>query len=317
MESDVKMMYAGEKPWHGIGKELDNPPTFKEAIINAGMDWGVEIRKIKTDPGDIFLPGKFAVIRKDNEATLGIVGSKRKFIQNTDSFGFFDKLIEKKNATYHTAGIIGQGEKIWILVKLSDVIKVTSEDTVDQFLLCSNNHDGKGARRIFFAPIRSISQNTLNVALKKNFNQIKSICNVGDVEEKSISLEEILGNSKKYYDDFEVKSGFLVSKQVSSGDIDEYLNNCFHDYEQKAKKVKNMITRVRENFEEEGKMIPSIAGTYWALFNAYIGYIDHQRATKGDNDYDRKSNHLNSIWLGSSVKLKQRGWDVAMKMASK
>ena len=309
------MMYVDEVPWHGIGVGLDNPATSKEAIIAAGMDWEVEIQEIKTET-DIPIPWKRAIMRKDKNIPIGVVGKKYQFLQNIDAFSFFDSIVGESRAIYHTAGVLGRGEKIWILAKLPSHICVAKDDDVEEYLLLVNSHDGKGSIRLFFTPIRVVCKNTLNIALRGGEKQGASVRHVGKVMDKITDVRKILEKTHRFYTDFGDSSKFLANKQADSVAVDAYIDACFHGYAKEAKKVKNMMSKVRENFEEENKKLPSIAGTYWALFNGYVGYIDHARATKGEDDDVRKSNHLNSIWLGDSVKLKQKAWDIAIKMAS-
>jgi len=37
------MFYQGEIPWHRLGTKVDHVLTSEEAIIEAGLDWDVEL----------------------------------------------------------------------------------------------------------------------------------------------------------------------------------------------------------------------------------------------------------------------------------
>ena len=42
MSANVEtMFYVREKPWHGLGTEVQEAPTSADALICAGLDWEV------------------------------------------------------------------------------------------------------------------------------------------------------------------------------------------------------------------------------------------------------------------------------------
>lgn len=309
------MMYVGEKPWHGIGTVLDHPPTALEAIQASGLDWDVELQSLKTEK-DIVLTEKKAIVRLDNNEVLGTVGNRFKYVQNKAAFSFFDGPVSEGLAEYHTAGALGKGEKIWVLAKMPDNVKVAKNDEVGKFLLFTNSHDGKGAVRMFFTPIRVVCSNTLNVAMTKAIGQGISLRHVGNIDEKLAAAQDAMHKAITYYSTFDENAKILTKTQIDEVKFNKFIKAVFPaPYKVESSKVKNLIDKVRENFEEEGRVLPNIAGTAWALFNGYVGYVDYQRATKGENEVDRKSNKLSSIWFDSGVKFKQMAWDSVMKMS--
>ncbi len=62
---EVEMAYAGNKPWHGLGQQLDAPATAAEAIKAANIGWTVSRRDLITLDGAPAEEWK-AITRDDN-----------------------------------------------------------------------------------------------------------------------------------------------------------------------------------------------------------------------------------------------------------
>ena len=172
----ASMFYVGETPWHKLGTKLENPATAYEAIDAAGLNYTViknpivtvlRSNKIKT------IANHFATVRTDTEEILGVVGSRYEVIQNRNAFSFFDALIGSDEAIYHTAGALGKGERIWILAKLPDYIRVGKDDVVEKFLLLTNSHDGSSFACAKLTPIRVVCSNTLSAALDGSEQEVR------------------------------------------------------------------------------------------------------------------------------------------------
>ena len=95
---------------------------------------------------------------------LGVVGAQYEHLQNREAFSFFDPFLEPGHAGYETAGALGNGDRVWVRVRVGDPILITPDDRVDRFILLSNSHDGRGALSLRFTPIRVVCNNTLNLA---------------------------------------------------------------------------------------------------------------------------------------------------------
>src|SRR5690606_26120621 len=97
----------------------------------------------------------------DDEVLLGVVSHAYEPLQNTQAFDFFDSIVDRKEAFFETAGALGQGERVWVLAKLPDVIEIVRGDDCCRYLLLSNTHTGQGSVIVKFTSVRVVCQNTL------------------------------------------------------------------------------------------------------------------------------------------------------------
>ena len=229
------MMYVGDEPWHGLGTKLDEPATAREAIIAARLDWHVVKKPLYAgDEGKRKrrVPNRFAVVpehrwgRKDCPV-FGIVGSEYTPLQNHEAFEFFDSIVGDKAAIYHTAGALGDGERIWILAKLPSDIEVAGDDVASKYSLFSNTHDGNNSVQIKFTPVRVVCQNTLTMALGRG--PTVRVVHTRDVRERLRQSEKLLGvvNSRfsRIEEVFKKTAQFKMNESKLSG----FLNRVFPD----------------------------------------------------------------------------------------
>lgn len=312
------MMYAGETPWHGLGTKLNEPATAAEAIEAAGLNYEVELRSLVTDTG-ISVPNRKAVIRKDTDVVLGTVGASYSPVQNHQCFGFLDAVAGDGQLRYHTAGALGQGQKVWMLAKLPGEIRVKdSEDVTEKYLLLSNSHDGTSALRVFFSPIRVVCSNTLGAAERRGRKGGVSIMHKGNLRAKVTEAQEILGLAKRFYDDVDEHINRLANHYPSRQQLEQYFANLYPDgpyaKNRRAENVRSELLRLFEN--GRGQDIPETRLTTWAAFNAVTEFVDHFRSTRGRSPQAKASRRLESAWFGSGARLKADAWTAALEMAA-
>lgn len=318
-EGRAAMFYTGERPWHGLGTALDRPATAREAIVAAGLDWGVEPQPLSTAGGTI-IPDHRAIIRGDTGTCLGVVGTGYIPIQNAEAFGFFDAVVGDGGARYHTAGALGRGERVWMLAQLPGELRVAGTDDVsEKFLLLANSHDGTSSLRMFFTPVRVVCQNTLNVALQgAGPQQGVSIRHTGDITAKVAEARRALGLAIRYYDGLEDRINRLAAIPLRRREVEAYLADLVPDNPEAGNKsrTQNIRAAMLHNFEEgRGNRMPGIRGTAWAALNAVTEYVDHQRSTVGESELDIRGHRLASQWFGSGARLKARAWSKALELA--
>ena len=228
---EASMMYVGGLPWHGLGTRLDRPATAKEAIQAAHLDWQVRKLPLCAVDGLLHLPvkDKYGVARDGSLDVLGVVGRDYTPVQNREAFAFFDPIVGKNAAIYHTAGALGRGERVWILAKLPDSIRVVGDDVTDKYLLLTNSHDGKSSLQVRFTPVRVVCQNTLTLALNQNGSDNGSLklTHHTDIHRRLQEAERMLGIVRHQYDTLAETFREMVRVPMGKERLDQYLSRVF------------------------------------------------------------------------------------------
>lgn len=311
----ARMFYSGqEKPWHGLGVELNSPATAREAIEAARLDYKIELQPIYLK-NNIKVDNAKATVRVDTNKALGIVTDRYKIVQNVEAFNFFDTVVGEGQAIYNTAGALGQGERIWVLAKLPKNIVLAKEDIVEKYLCLTNSHDGLSSLKFYFTPVRCVCENTLIASLKDSKDGI-SIRHTGDIKNKTEEARRVLGITVDYYSQFEQIAQKLVDVKLNVEKAEKYYNNLLFQEKKPDEISTNMINkrdRLLYLFENgKGNRIPGIKGSAWAAYNAVSEMTDHEKNVKGlVNDRTRK---LKDIWFGSSAKLKQKAYTEILQL---
>lgn len=248
------MFYVGETPWHGLGREIKSAPTSEEAIKVAGLDWDVIPKPIFDEFGRE-IPGFKVNQRSSDNKNLGIVTDRYKIVQNREAFAFTDALLGE-GVKYETAGSLASGKRVWMLARMEGTM--LAEEKIDPYLVFTNNHDGTGAVRVAVTPIRTVCQNTLNLALTKA-SRHWSCAHKGDIQGKLEEARYTLSNAKAYMEALEEEFGELKLKKVSESKVREMtdklleieFNNLFKKAVKTGKVVDFKEAARQQKFEEK------------------------------------------------------------------
>lgn len=312
----ASLMYVGEEPWHGLGTKLNTPATAAEAIRAANLDWTV--RKVPLYAwGDGFaypVDDTFTVVPEDlwgqeNCPTYGVVAGAYTPLQNREAFEFFDTIVGKGAAIYHTAGALDDGRRIWILAKLPTDILVAGKDKTHKYLLLSNCHDGSSSVQIKFTPIRVVCHNTLSQALTEGARAIR-VPHTRDIKRRLEDARKSIGFIKKTYDRIERDFNALAKVELDEPRLATYLMRVFPEPKDRKsrefQRIEDYRARARWYYTNgRGNDIPEIAGTLWAAYNGIAEMIDHSRNRRTE------SQHLEHIWFGGGAALKTRAFEDA------
>jgi phage/plasmid-like protein (TIGR03299 family) len=304
------MFYTGEVPWHRLGLHLQNPATAQEAIEAAQLDFKVQLKPVKTtiNRKQKIVPNTFATVRTDTQEVLGVVGSRYEPIQNKDAFAFFDSLVGSDEAMFHTAGVLGKGERIWILAKLPDYIRVGKNDMVEKYLLLTNSHDGSAVVRAKLTPIRVVCSNTLSVALQGAEQEVR-IRHTPNAINKLEEAHKLLGLTNTLYDQLGTIFNRMALRKVTDKQLLYYVKalipqNPDAKFQTRNENIREAILELHES----GQGAELSRGSLWGAYNAATEYSDHVQHSRDANK------QLKSIWFGSGEKLKLKAFALAQKM---
>jgi phage/plasmid-like protein (TIGR03299 family) len=305
------MMYVNTVPWHGLGVHLPKLAIASEANEAAQMDYTVEkrslqalvSRKIKTPVRD-----HFATVRMDTGAVLGVVGSRYSVIQNRDAFGFFDALVGEDEAVYETAGVLGNGEKIWILAKLPGYIKVRGMDVIDKYLLLTNSHDSSSLVRDKLTPIRVVCSNTLSVALSGSEEEVRIRHTPSGIDNLR-EAHKLLGLTNQLYEQLDFIFNRMALRKLTDKQLLQYVKTLIPENEEAEFKTRtdNIRSKILE-LHEVGAGAHMSRGSLWGAFNAVSEYTDHVQHSASPEK------RLKSVWYGSGERLKQKAFALAQGM---
>jgi phage/plasmid-like protein (TIGR03299 family) len=310
MTANVETMFSanGITPWHREGTIIRGVPSFREGWELSGHDFEVEKFQMHTPEGDP-VTNVYGTRRKDTGAILTrckVVSDLWEPTQNGDGWRVFEPLIESGQIQLETAGVLDEGRKVWILGCLvgSEEGEVAPGDSVKNYILFSNGHDGTMALSIGLTRVRVVCQNTLEGAHREG--EIMKFRHVeGSLAKLENAADIITSLGATFEADMETYRRLSKVEVKSTKDVVDYVAAVYGKEERKAQEEDRVSGRLRAilgKFEGEGmgSDLEGSKGTAWGLYNALAEYVSHHRE------------NVESLAFGPRKKLLQRGIDAAV-----
>ena len=152
-DGTVEMFSTGQEPvWHRLGQRTETAVTSAAAIRMAGLDWSVDERPlatVDTDDNLESITSHKAIVRCDNHAVLGVVGTRYTPLQNDEAFEWLDSVVGKRLRQSDRAGRSSVGE-------LQDI--QLERNVRDRFSCCCANPHSSECIFMTRAPHRSFGR---------------------------------------------------------------------------------------------------------------------------------------------------------------
>lgn len=314
-----RMFYEGAVPWHGLGKKVEKSLTWAEAIIEAGLDWTVGKAPVEFTIKNAVhhFEGKAVTYREDTRKPLGVVRAGFSIVQNKQAGQVLDAVVGEVGAHYHTAGYLGDGEKVWMLIKLPGVLRVVGDDVVEKYLLCANGHDGTFAFWILETPIRVVCQNTLMSAIGNRASKAFHAVHSANMDLDVKTIRERLGYAQEKFNVLEQAYQKMAKQTFTAGAERAYFKKAilwplnekkeFID-EEASGRMKNRLNDLLDLFEGgKGTEIQGVKGTVWGAYNAVAEYTDWHNGKSNDK-------RASSTLFGAGAQMKERAFGLAMEL---
>ena len=310
-------------PWHKLGQSVDGLMTAKECIVNANLDFEVELASVytldkvnETVYQEQEVPNTRVIRRKDDHTIFTtdgkLVTPEYKPFNNIEAFDFIDNLASNTKAVYETAGSLLGGKIIFITATL-DQFELSNKDEIKPYLFFALYHNGVNSVKVGLTNVRIVCNNTLNAALSSSTSY--SILHKGDVKSKieesiaklGIIIKEAEDRKSIYNKFISDNVSDIIAKRFISNEIlspEEYAlykanNHKLTTLEEVSSRKKNIIKAIT-NYYFNGIGQNSIIGSKWGLYNAFTGYYSNIKEYKKDStlftNLIEKNNSLDNVF---------------------
>lgn len=310
--------------WHKLGTIVEGARTWQEAIKLANLDYEVRKEQLVHPRTGEPLDSTFGIFRSDNDVFLGTVGERYTPIQNRFMFEFMDAILSADNkAHYETAGVLGKGEKVFMLANLTDEFDLHgSGDKHKAYLAGVGSHDGSSSTRFFVTEVRIVCANTVQIALNRAGNSGVSVRHTINAEARLDAKLRDLQSARQAFRSTMEKLEFLAERKVDSKVVDTVLEQVFglkDGIENASSRAKGSVELVKSLLESnDNNAFPQFRGTAYNLFNAVTEYVDHYsetRSTSGRVGIDKSVLRAESAMFGRNSEFKAKALDIILKQA--
>jgi len=307
----AQMAYAGDVPWHGLGKVVPADLTPAQMLEAAGLDWTVtKVPAYATIAGKNVDVGHSALVRESDNKVLDVVSNDWNPVQNEEAFEFFNEFVMAGDMQMNTAGSLKGGTIVWGLAKINESFELFKGDVIDSYLLFTNYHKYGFSTDVRFTPIRVVCNNTLTLSLSSAVERMVRISHRQAFDASNV--KDMLGIATDKLAKYKEMAQYLGSKQAKKESIVEYFERIFplnttKEVEEGVKKLsKNASMAINVLDTQPG--VEYATGSWWQPFNAVTFMTDHIIGRSDDS-------RLASAWYGQNKNLKTKALELALEYA--
>jgi phage/plasmid-like protein (TIGR03299 family) len=324
--------YVGDRglPWHvALSKQLGETPLMQdagnllntEAALAAAGSFEVGLEEVQTKSG-LTIPGKWATVRKDTGAPLGVVGRGYKVFQEKALAELGDYIVDQgahMRPVYETGGHMREGAWFFLSMELKglDIIVPGDPSDLQTYLLLMTSHDGSKPAGYFVTQVRTVCRNTADLAQKGALRTYR-IRHTGSLDGKVIEARKALGIALRSVETVKELTNRLALTKIVDSQLRDILEKTWpvkaDDSEDATEKVSRHVERTFELYETSPNL-EGIRGTAWGAYNAVTEYLDHGVTYHGRARQDDSDARADSLLFGTGHDAKERALKAALALA--
>lgn len=299
------MAWAGQTPWHGLGKEVPADLSPEQMMVAAGLDWKVEpIKTYAEIQGQQVYTGMNALVRSTDSRILDVVPETWNPLQNEEAFEFFNDFVKAGDMSMNTAGSLRNGQIVWGLAKVNESFDLFDGDVVDSYLLFTCPHKFGQSIDVRLTPIRVVCNNTITLALGQKVDNMVKVSHRRKFDGDQVKMT--LGIASEKMKKYKEMAEFLGNKKASEETMIQYITRVFPSLSEKKEVSKPAQKAIAVIESQPGAKYAE--GTFWQAFNAVTFTIDHILGRTQET-------RLSSAWYGPNRQRKIDALKLAVEMA--
>ena len=312
-DGQIAMVYNEQtgKPWHKLGTPVDGPMTTEVARSVFPFTYHKEPLH---RPDGTKIETHDSIVISDTNKIMGIGGVSTTIIQPEEVCAFGQELFETRGVLCETAGALGYGERIWLLLHTPDYkYEVIKGDEHRMYVLITNAYDYTAALEARYTDIRAVCENTVNAATSGSPALIK-LKHTSNMKSRMNMAAEIFKGYLRSTETFKEAMQVLAKHPITDQLIREFEVSMFGALDKTEEgRGRTILTNKLAKFEEllftgKGTEIPGVVGTAYGLLNAYTEYADYFSTVRGTTD------RTNAILFGQASRDKSAALNLALRL---
>ena len=289
---------SNEKPWDGIGVEVNASLSSREMLYKAKLDW--EVSKIPSQ--------------------------RPKSHSNQETFRFYKAYFDSGNAEIDSVGSLDGTRIIWALARLNENFTLPGDDELKGYILLASRHEDREKIEVQFFILRSACNSMLKISskarptVKNSFRRVfkSTLPFLSESaqrfdEEMTEKANTTIEMGRTAISNFAKTAENLVDKNVNEKIAEKYMTEVFKPdplknegkaAEEQAKK--NAISALDAFGSAPGQNLKSTQMTAWGLLTAVTYTADRLGKTP-----DSRLRHSR---FGPNAKIKKRALELALKL---